>query len=184
MSSALQYAPTLAQVAEWVVHSVATSTTVINHCVDNYGKSPIILEGVMQNTMPSGEIAPFITIERDRHIGGTAATVRQGVRWELYKIVIAVGVLHSADSDYAEETKEATATQAQVISILPTRKAEELAYLVRNALDEGLPSQLLIEECEVITTDTVHNPLFVTILELTISTPVPRGCAVTINPPP
>lgn len=179
MGSLLTIAPRMSEVAAWIVHIVSTDPQIIDHCTDTFGKPPVVFHGTLAQQMPDNTVAPFIAIERDRHIGGTGAQ-RKGVRWETYRFILAVGV---EDAILSEVTPE-DATTAEIVTVDGVLKAEDLAYLVRDRLDERLPAQLVIDMCEVVALDTVSAPLFVHLLELQISTPMTMGGCPVVLPTP
>jgi len=181
MGSALRGPPKMSQVADWLLHIISRSPEIRAFCESNFNRPHKVFNGTVATDMPMDADAPFVTVERDRHIGGTMGEVRRGVRWELYKFVLAVGVV----SDSIASSQEETLDQVEVETIEGAILAEELAYIVRDRLDEELPGSILIESCEVISTDTIHAPLFICILELVLSTPVALGgCASPLPPPP
>lgn len=179
MGSALTYTPTMRQVNDWLRYLLSTDTSIKTHCENNYGRAQKLFIGVNLENPPGESDAPFLTIERDRHLGGTLNEVRRGVSWELYKFVISVGI-YCVDAMLEDPTD----TVCEVLSLEGIEKSETLAYLVRNVLDAGLPDQLLIESCNVLCTDASQLPMYYTQLDITISVPRCLGGSVTVNPPP
>lgn len=132
-------------------------------CNDNYEREIAIFDSPDDQTLPSEEDCPFVTIYRNEMMLGEAVN-----SWGYsYEIVVAV----------SDETVDESLIDDLIVKQNGVRRVEELSFLIYDAITKNMPCNGNIDEAKLDIDESQH-PLYIGFLDLTINVPQVIGAQV------